>query len=264
MKLYIQAGSPVPPPPGLWDEVNRLAGLLLPTATAWVVSVTIALWLWFKFLRDQYRRGVRLRHAAAEYLDKVQTAKSAMLVTAAVAVLQLAWLFLTWVFAMLVTWVFELEKQANVLQWNSWTATYLLVCGSILSTSYAAAFGAFERRRGLAYRDHGRELIYGLCWVPLIMPAIISAISVLILAILGLTSLLPGIHPIRDSLTTLLFLLLGSAGYGAASWAAVAAPGLVQRTWRKAHFLSLQRLAAAESRTSKLAGSLRTPIRHCP
>jgi hypothetical protein len=234
VRLYIGAGSPIPSPPGFWDEVNRYAALLLPAATAWIVSVAIALWLWFRFLRDLYRRVSRIRRTATDYLDKVQTAKPAMLVTATVAVLQLAWLFLTWVFAMIMTWVFDLEQQATALQWNGWTATYLLVCGSLLTASYAAAFGAFERRRGPACRDHGRELIYRFCWVPMIMPAIIMIIGALGL----LVSLLPGTSYRHDGIMAGLFLLLGSAGYIAASWAAVAAPLLVQGTWQRSRTLS--------------------------
>lgn len=240
MKLWIEAGNPIPPPPGFWDEVNRLAALLLPTAVAWIVSVAIALWLWFKFLRDQSRRAIQIRRAIAGYLDEMPAAEfaSRTVITVTVAVLQLAWLFLTWVFAMIVTWLFDLEQQADALQWNGWTAAYLLGCGSILTASYAAAFGAFEPQRRAAYRDRGREFIHRLCWPPLIMPAIVFIISVLILALIGLISLMPGIHKTHDSLVAGLFLLLGSVGYAAASWGAVVAPLLVQRTWQRAHALS--------------------------
>lgn len=188
MHLYTLAVSPVPPPPDFWGEVNRLAGWLLPTATAWVVSVAISLWLWFKFLRDQFRRARGAGQAAIGFLDKAQGTRAAALVSAAVGILQLTWLFLTWIFAMMVTWILHLERQVDTLQWNGWTATYLLACACVLGSSYAVAFGLAGRGYRNARSRYDREYLiyYRLCWVPVALPAVIAALGAVFLLIGGL------------------------------------------------------------------------------
>lgn len=228
------AAGPVPRPPDFWDVVEHYANLLLPYAAAWLVSVLIALWVWFVWLREQYRRVSWLGRVGRDYMTRTSIARIgyAVFVTAIVIVFQLAWLFLTWWFVMAITWTLHIEPETHRLQWNNWTATYLLICGFILAISYGIALG---------HPEGDAIVLAGVSWLPLVVPALATAIYLLIfllfavLALLGLLlALLTGsAPPIGETLVVTGLIVVAHLLYLGLCWAAAAAPILVTRLWRK-------------------------------
>jgi hypothetical protein len=231
--VSIGAAGPVPRPPDPWDLVEHYANLLLPYAAAWLVSVLIAFWVWFVWLREQYRRVSRVGRVGRDYMDRTPGARIAYaaFVTVIAIVFQMAWLFLTWWFVMAVTWTLHIEPETHTLRWNNWTATYLLVCTVILAISYGIT---------LAHRDGESIVLAGVSWLPLVVPALATAIYLLIFllfAVLGLLGLLLGLltgsaPPIGETLVVTGIIVVAHLIYLGLCWAAAAAPILVARLWR--------------------------------